>query len=257
MNSDSLTIHIVLGNLRRRVTEILSGDNLGSYNYAGDIIKEIKENIEYFKPEEIVKYLTPILKDLTSISEDTFSLVTDDTSASDWLSGLSPRESFRKEVDNYISILRQYIEKYSPLAISPQVNKVALERRELTVIRYSDYNKPSGREKLKNLHIELYYNFRFIERIEFREFKKIFSGRDQTITNPINWIGKKNAFRYFLFKLFSYLSMADDSGNTRINWLVVTNCFRFKGEIIDPKKFKGNNSMPANASIITRILRDF
>jgi len=257
MNHDSIKIHDVLSNLRRRVTEIKTVDNLGSYSYAGDIITEIKANIERFSPEEIVKYMTPLLEDLTSISEDTYSLVTDETSASNWLNGLSPRESLKKEVDNYISLINQYIEKYSPLSTSQLVKNEAPIRRKLTVIRYSDYKRRSGRDKLRNLHIDLYDNYSFIERMEFREFRNIFSGREQTITNPINWIRDRNALRYFLLILFRCPSIVGDSGDKRINWVAVANCFRFNSEIIDPKKFKSNNSLPTNATIITRILRDF
>ncbi len=252
----SQKINKVLGNLRRRTTELLQGDYSRGFR---DELPYVKAYIEFFSPEEILKALKPIYDDLASIDDKIYTQVSDelyDQESEDEPerneSGESPRDRMKAEVKNYLNQLDFYIKKYSSISI-PYINEVEnAVRNKSIVIFYLNFKDSSGQDSLKNLHNALRNH---IDKIDYRDFKKIFSGEDQIIATPINWIGKKkNEFVFFLYSLFEHPSIAGKTGDKRINWLAVVNCFRFRSKVIDQKKFEHNNSKPADISEIVTII---
>ena len=153
----------------------------------------------------------------------------------------------RKEVKNYLINIEYYLNKYKHLGGTVPMDSAESKSYKSNIIWYRKFNT-GGKENLKNLQNVLRNH---IDEMSFRDFEKIFSGKEQIIMNPINWKKGKNGLHYFLKGLFSHNSIG---GNGRINWVAVKNCFQFNGQIINPIKFKGNNKNPVDTEVYDNLL---
>jgi hypothetical protein len=262
MESTAKDIHQVLGNLRRRIDELSKGDYSEGYKYE---LPKVEAYIDHFPPDIIIKYLSPLIQQLSDISEDVFQKVSDDPHEEinqlvnqgidvdpmqyPNITGKSRRDLMRKEVSHYIETIQYYIRKYG----TPEERvKIILSKPPSTTsntIRYKQFNA-RGNDKLKDLHNSL-LRVNYIDHIKFRDFEKVFSCEHIHISTAINWKKDKSSFRYFLRKLFAH---EDIVSNGNVNWVAVKNCFRYKGEIIEPQKMKGYNHDPANAHLLDLIV---
>jgi len=247
MEREPKYIHEVLRNLRRRIKEFSEGSF--SLDYDDEIIN-LKESIDDFSPDVIVEYLKPLVEILRTIPEGTFQKVSNDLNDVVFMErdaqgkifhaqtfgssyGESKRSLMRKEVNKIIAILDLYIEEYSALLSSTSSTSVEIKAPP-RVLHYKKNGRDSRNQNLNKLHFALHYS---ISEISIENFALVFSGKDQEIKIPINWIGKKkNAFRYFLDSLFDHPSIR----GTQTDWEVVENCFRFNNKVID-RKFRLNS----------------
>lgn len=249
-------INELLGKIRRRSSELVQGDYSRGYK---DELIYLKQYIEFYSPEEIVRNLKPIYDELSSIddeiylkvSDDLYKMTDEDEIPERNLTGESPRDLMKKEVQNYISGLEFYLKKYAlalnTLLKNDNINKD--RKTKVNTIKYSKRNSPSGRQNLENLRSSLMNN-ELIKSISNADFKKIFSGQEEKILVPLDWQGDRNSLKYLLKKLFENDSI---SGNKRINWTAARNCFLYLGKPID-ENFKRNSTKPSNAELIDRIL---
>ncbi len=252
-------IHEVLGELRRRITELSIGDYSKGYR---DELSTVNAYIEDYPPNKIILYLSPLLKQLKEIQEDVFQKVSDDpheeinqlveqgieVDPTQYRNetGESPRDLMRKEVQNYISRIAFYIKNYRDF-VTPVISVDTTDKTsKLNVLKYSKYS--TDPDRLKDLHGDL---SNYIYNISIRDFKIIFSGIEQLIKSPIDWRGNRRELRFFLKGLYSHDNI---DGDGQINWFAVKNCFRYKGEIIEGVTFKSHNSIPANSEIFTKIV---
>lgn len=238
-------IHETLGELRRRVTELVKGDYSRGYKNA---IQNIRPFIESYAPKIIVENLLPILNDLEAITEETYLTISDIVEEGSYY-GDSKRDLFRREINNYKSELSVYINKYSRYIDQESDNKEA-EKPNTLVLKYKKYNS-GGQSNLHNLNNALH---NYIDTIENKDFELIFSGVNQLIKTPINWNGDKYVFRYFLMHLFKHDQIVG-RGKKRIDWKVVRNCFRYNKEIITDL-FRTHTSAPSTIDTIDTILRN-
>lgn len=225
-----LEIHFFLGDLRRRIRQITSGTVVEFYN--DNVLNEppilnLMLRIDDYSPEEIVRNLTPLLKQVENINEVIINHYTKELM--DFFD-LSPYEMISKEIEVYKDTLRRILSQYNA-QLDRDVNDNSDAPIQLPSTKYKyKFFKNSG----SDLQLRKFQNALdlFIDRIPDQTFLNIFSGTEDEAARKINWKGKqKNQCAYFIVELSRIMGFP----NGDHIWLIASKYITFNGQRISTR----------------------
>lgn len=237
-------IHYVLGELRKRINELKSSTSprilipqenefYGITYYTPWL--NIHLNIDKYKPAEILKYIVPLLTELDGIKEEELLEL---KNMKEDFSDETKYDIITNEIIFYKTKLQKIITRYRKYEDNSQRYKV---------FKYKCYIEPGGVSKIDDLRRDLE---NYIDSISENNFRKVFSGDDQEIEHPINWVSENhNELHYFITKLKNNSNIEV----ARTIWQIASNCFTFNGEKIDGD-FRGHNSVPSTSDYFDTII---
>ena len=232
-------IHKILGSFRKRVYELSSGVIHRTYEMHNSSYQPIDVVIRYideYDPNDILKYLNPLLVVLDSIDLQKPQVI---ESAKNPFSSLTEEEELnieldkvREEIKFYKTELQQIICRYSQYStIGPAIDNIPNIQIPKNVFRYNNSDPADRLQKLENFQNALRD---YMDIIDINDFNVIFSGTDKKIDEPINWTGDANLHAYLIMKLSAHPNI-----KVKFKWQAASNCFLLNGKRKTVDQMKG------------------